>query len=60
MPSSSSSDYAGFTGSGLKKGSAEAKERMAKLRAMRKPKTGQGIKSFVRGLKKTFSKNKTL
>lgn len=58
MPSSSLSDYRGFSGSGLKKGSVEAKERMAKLRAMRKSKSGQGLGKIAHRFKKAFSREK--
>ena len=56
MPSSMLSDYGGFSGSGLKKGSAEMKEKMARLRALRKIKSEQGLGKLRHRLKKAFSR----
>ena len=38
MPSNPYGDFGGYRGNGLKKGTPEMKERMARLRAMRKGK----------------------
>lgn len=47
-------DYGGYNGNGLKKGSLEAKERMAKIRSMRKTKGG----SIIGDLKNAFDPKK--
>ena len=56
MSSNPYADFRGYSGRGLKKGSPEMKERMAKLRAMRKgKKDGEGLFRTIHSIKSAFT-----
>ena len=55
MPSNPYGDFRGYSGRGLKKGSPEMREKMARLRAMRKGKNGAGLFQTIHAVKSAFT-----
>ena len=56
MPSNPYGDFNGYRGNGLKKGTPEMKEKMVRLRAMRKgKKDGEGLFRTIHAIKSAFT-----